>query len=333
MRRSVIRAAAILVLSMLFVAPAGPLFAQEAPSTDDLRDPATWDEWLLPVRDSVGRSPQPQAAPCRLWVREIGHPDDPRAVFLHGGWGGEHEDLLYGFLPLAGQLRLTFYDQRGSLRSPCDELPTAADHVADLEALRRALGEERVVLVGHSKGTWLGMAYAEAHPERVAGLVLIAPVWPTPDAPDVDAPPPWERPEVAAELARHGLELQRKREDGPRGWSINHRIIFAAVNLHDVTKWRELRPPWAYATDAANSAAESMKDDYDFRPALARLAGRGVPILVIQGDDDYLPPATWTESIDGVERVEVARAGHAAYVDRPERVRALVRDFLETLAR
>lgn len=94
-------------------------------------------------------------------------------MFLHGGWGGDHEDLLYGFLPLADGLRLTVYDQRGSLRSRCDELPTAADHVADLEALRRALGEERLVVVGHSNGTWLAMACAEAYPSRVAGLVLI----------------------------------------------------------------------------------------------------------------------------------------------------------------
>lgn len=312
------------------LAPAALLFCLGAVSApglvaqeprDGYADPASWDEWLLPVRDSVGRSPQPAAAPCRLWVREIG--DGARVVFLHGGWGGEHEDLLHAFLPLADELRLTFYDQRGSLRSPCDEPPTAADHVADLEALRRALGDERLVLVGHSMGTWLAMAYAQEHPDRVAGLVLMAPVWPTPDAPEVDGPPRWERPEVAEELARHGLELPRRREDGARGWSINHRIIFAAVNLHDVTKWRDLRPPWAYATEAANAAAESMPEDYDFRPALEAL---DVPVLVIQGDDDYLPPATWTGETEGVESLVVEDAGHSLYVDRPQRVRELVRD-------
>ncbi len=195
----------------------------------------------------------------------------------------------------------------------------------DLEELRRALGERRLILVGHSMGTWLAMAYAEAHPERVAGLVLMAPVWPTPDAPDVDAPPRWERPEVAAELARRGLELPRRRADGPRGWSVNHRIIFAAVSLHDVTKWRAVPPPWSYATDAANSAARSMPEEYDFRPALAAL---DVPVLVVQGDDDYLPPATWTDDVSGVERVEVSDAGHLPFIDRPDRVRELVRDFV-----
>jgi len=321
---------AVLALAGLRAAAAAPLPAQESPTPPSaFHDPASWDEWLLPVRDPVGASPQPQAAPCRLWVREVGV--GPRVVFLHGGWGAEHEDLLTGFLPLASELRLTFYDQRGSLRSPCDEPPTAADHVADLEALRLALGEERLVVVGHSMGTWLAMAYAEAHPEAVAGLVLIAPVWPTPDAPAGEQTPRWERPEVAEELARHGLVLPRRVEDGTRGWSVNHRIIFAAVNLHDVTKWRSLRPPWTYATDAANSAAASMPADYDFRPALARLAAAGAPVLVIQGDDDYLPTASWTDEVPGVERIEIEEAGHVPYVDRPEAVRGLVRGFVRGL--
>lgn len=318
MKRSEVTAL-LFTLSLLAAAPAA---AQAQTSQTGFADPATWDEWLLPVRDSVGRSPQPQGAACRLWVREIG--EGPRVVFLHGGWGGDHEDLLNGFLPLADELRLTFYDQRGSLRSPCDSLPTAADHVADLEALRVALGEERLLLVGHSMGTWLAMAYAEAYPERIAGLALLAPVWPTPDAPETESAPRWERPDVAGELARHGLELPRRREDGARGWSINHRIIFAAVNLHDVTKWREVRPPWAYATPAANSAASSMPDDYDFRPALAAL---DAPVLVVQGDDDFLPPATWAPEVEGVVLETVTGAGHTLYVDRPDAVRSIVRAF------
>ena len=88
-------------------------------------DPTTLEEWLLPLGEYTPG--QPQAAACRLFVREAG--DGPRLVFLHGGWGGEHGDLLRGFLPLAEAYRLVFYDQRGSLRSPCDSLPTETDHV------------------------------------------------------------------------------------------------------------------------------------------------------------------------------------------------------------
>jgi pimeloyl-ACP methyl ester carboxylesterase len=72
-----------------------------------------------------------------------------------------------------------------------------------------------------------------------------------------------------------------------------------------------------------------MPEDYDFRPALTAL---DVPVLVVQGDDDYLPAATWTDDVPGVERVEVSEAGHVPYIDRPDRVRELVLDFVLAVA-
>jgi pimeloyl-ACP methyl ester carboxylesterase len=49
---------------------------------------------------------------------------------------------------------------------------TTEDSVADLEALRRALGAERIDLLGISYGSHLAMAYLRAHPERVRRVVL-----------------------------------------------------------------------------------------------------------------------------------------------------------------
>ncbi|MBB4965663.1 alpha/beta fold hydrolase [Saccharothrix violaceirubra] len=53
-----------------------------------------------------------------------------------------------------------------------------ADHVdtgsvvRDLEAVRRALGEPKISLFGHSYGTLLGLAYAERHGDRLRALAL-----------------------------------------------------------------------------------------------------------------------------------------------------------------
>jgi pimeloyl-ACP methyl ester carboxylesterase len=49
---------------------------------------------------------------------------------------------------------------------------TTAASVADLEAVRAALGAERVVLLGTSYGTKVALDYAAAHPERVERLLL-----------------------------------------------------------------------------------------------------------------------------------------------------------------
>jgi proline iminopeptidase len=46
--------------------------------------------------------------------------------------------------------------------------------ILDIEALREHLGIERWLVTGVSWGSTLGLAYAEAHPERVDGLVLLA---------------------------------------------------------------------------------------------------------------------------------------------------------------
>jgi pimeloyl-ACP methyl ester carboxylesterase len=56
-----------------------------------------------------------------------------------------------------------------------------ADAVADLDAIRAALGDERLTYLGWSYGTLLGALYAERHPDRVRAMVLDAPIDPTLD--------------------------------------------------------------------------------------------------------------------------------------------------------
>ena len=51
---------------------------------------------------------------------------------------------------------------------------TTAESAADVEAVRRALGAERVDLLGISYGTHLAMAVAKAYPESVGRMVLVS---------------------------------------------------------------------------------------------------------------------------------------------------------------
>ena len=47
--------------------------------------------------------------------------------------------------------------------------------VQTLEHFCQSLGLEQVILIGHSFGGWVAAAHAIAHPERVQGLILLAP--------------------------------------------------------------------------------------------------------------------------------------------------------------
>src|ERR1700704_5600266 len=128
------------------------------------------------VADAEGRIPGDGAA---LFYRVVGTGPDV-LVMIHGGPGMDMGYMVPDFGPLAERHKLLFYDQRGGGRSGLlrDDatLYTMAHHVADLEALRRHFGLERMTLVAHSFGPAIAASYAIAHPERVARMIFMCPV-------------------------------------------------------------------------------------------------------------------------------------------------------------
>ncbi len=115
-----------------------------------------------------------RTAPHDLYWEQSGKPNGAPVVFLHGGPGaGASPDHRRFFDP--GHYRIVIFDQRGAGRStPLGELAnnTTQDLIGDIEALRAHLGIERWLVFGGSWGSTLGLAYAQAHPERVTGLIL-----------------------------------------------------------------------------------------------------------------------------------------------------------------
>jgi proline iminopeptidase len=109
-----------------------------------------------------------------MYWEECGNARGAPMVFLHGGpGGGIAPDHRRYFDP--SFYRIVLYDQRGSGQStPLGELAdnTTQHLVADLERLRLHLGIGRWLVFGGSWGSTLALAYAQAHPERVLGLVL-----------------------------------------------------------------------------------------------------------------------------------------------------------------
>jgi proline iminopeptidase len=111
-----------------------------------------------------------------LYVESVGRVGGIPAVYLHGGPGsGCQPDHRRLFDP--ERFQAVLFDQRGAGRS---RPKGGRDHntlphlIADIEAIREKFGFERWLVVGGSWGATLALAYAEAHPERVSGIVLRA---------------------------------------------------------------------------------------------------------------------------------------------------------------
>lgn len=114
----------------------------------------------------------------RMYWETCGDPAGPPVLLLHGGPGSGWSPRSR--LMIDAGYRAVLFDQRGSGRSrplasdPDADLSTnTSGHlVADIERLREHLGIDTWTVLGVSWGTTLGLAYAQAHPNRVDGLVL-----------------------------------------------------------------------------------------------------------------------------------------------------------------
>lgn len=121
-----------------------------------------WQQWL-PVGDGH-----------ELYVEEVGNPDGLPVVVLHGGPGAGCNEAMRRFFD-PQRFRVILFDQRGAGRSrPHASLVenNTPKLIADIELIRNQLGIKQWLVFGGSWGSTLALAYAQAHPQAVTGLVL-----------------------------------------------------------------------------------------------------------------------------------------------------------------
>ncbi|MED1796523.1 alpha/beta fold hydrolase [Brevibacillus nitrificans] len=99
----------------------------------------------------------------------------PVCFVLHGGPGGDHTGYKPGLTPLTEEMQLIYIDNRGSGRSAKgpQESYSLENNVEDIEALRKHLGLDKIILHGHSYGGMVAQTYALRYPDNVAGLLLL----------------------------------------------------------------------------------------------------------------------------------------------------------------
>lgn len=275
-----------------------------------------------------------------IHVESVGRADGIAAVYLHGGPGsGCQPDHRRLFDP--ERFHAVLFDQRGAGRSrPKGRLEdnTLPHLIADMEVIREKFGFERWMVVGGSWGATLALAYAQAHPDRVTGIVLRATFLGTraeleaafldalprfyPDLSDdfLKVLPSEERAQPLDAYFRRILDSDTALH-GPaaRAWHDTERILSEHAPSRVRLDQNSLTSSKALPTTPFMEAHYFQNDCFMKPGQLLAEAGKlkGIPGIVVQGRYDLLcPPATshalaamWPDS----EVRVVEGAGHSLY--------------------
>jgi pimeloyl-ACP methyl ester carboxylesterase len=171
----------ILAVLLLTTVLAGCQKSTAAPSTS------------LRGRYAAPREFQVLATDVSLHARVAGDSGSGCVLIAINGGPGLTSNYMWDLERLAGpDCAVVTYDQRGLGKStrPMDPESTASytlqKYAKDVEAIRQAVGAERLHVMGHSWGGIVAMEYAILYPEHVASLIFFG-----------GGPPTWKDIEIA----------------------------------------------------------------------------------------------------------------------------------------
>lgn len=272
----------------------------------------------------------------RLWYTTRGR--GTPIVVIHGGAGMDHKSLAADLVPLERNHRVIYYDQRGGGRSTLTERLTIDDHVADLEALRRDLGLEKVTLLGHSFGPAIAALYAIRHPERVERMIFLGPI------------PPRKATffeDYGTAMASRMTAEQLKRQNELQSMFASKDADVIAVcreywSLGTPPRVARSLPASVVKSDFCTASPEAIRfgmtktseitfgslGDWDWTAGLRRV---DAPTLVIHGEEDAIPMALvaeWASALPNAQLLRLPDTAHFPHAERPEIVFPAIENFL-----
>ena len=279
-------------------------------------------------------------------------------LVIHGGPGFPISQPLEGLKPLTGSFRFHYYDQRGCGQSsrPIDRFTSSnyyqnmqtldrtlglGAQIADIERIRQILGEDRLILVGHSFGGFIASMYAAEFPEHVRALVLVAPA-------EVLVMPPESGGLFEQVKPLLPENMQQKYNDYLKRY-FNFGSLFshseadlAALNREFDLYYEAALKGQGLTVPASNAPGDnggwmvqamylSMGQRHDYRAALKAV---NVPVLVIHGAKDLQPEKASRMYADAFPTAEfrvIPNTGHFSFSEQPEAFARVAGEFLSRL--
>ena len=237
---------------------------------------------------------------------------------------------------LAQHYRVITIDPRGNGRSDRPTDPAAYDDVAfvdDTIAVMNHLSVDRAVLVGICVSAWHALLVSSLHPDRVLGVVAVAP-W----IKDQTPPMPY-RLEAAEhfdeELDSYDGWYKTNRHFWRDHWPEYAQFFFGEMlpESHS-TKQLEDVVGFALETSVECMLAEHGSARYvdSAEEGEALLAALTQPVLVIQGTDDRCQPQARMENLvrlTGAEHLVIEGSGHLPMARTPIVVNRAIKRFVD----
>jgi L-proline amide hydrolase len=266
-----------------------------------------------------------QSGDATLFMRSVGGYDGgPLLVLLHGGPGVSHEYMLPLEALASDKLRVVSYDQRGvGCSTGIVSTDPMKDYIEDLEAVRQALGAERIHLLGSSAGGLPTMGYAADHPELVASIIFVDSLPPTVTQLNLGFE---YRNVLVAQLREEGLIPEQLPEDATEELIALLPAYFADPRHPNVT----LGLNGARVNPVIGDEVMNGLGDYDLRPCLAHIT---MPALSFISKVPF--GAAFAGELAGElpqgssRRILMKECGHIPWAECPEWFLSEVRAFLE----
>ena len=245
-------------------------------------------------------------------------------LFIHAGiadrrmW--DHQVAAF-----ADSHRVIRFDLRGFGESP-NPIAPYANH-EDARGLLDALGVERAVVVGDSMGGEAAIDLALAHPERVAGLVLVST-----RAALTEATNELKRVWTDADAAYERGDIDAATEIEVAAWIDGTGRSATDLDPAFRAKAKEMvRLTW----DKIEPDAEEVEQIKLDPPRHERLGEVRVPVLLVAGDRDLAEIGASMEilanEVPGARLVTIENASHLPPLERPEQFNQAMREFLEKI--
>ena len=249
----------------------------------------------------------------------------PTLIALHGGPGGDHSYLKYELAPLADVAQLVFPDMRSTGRSdPTSSERWTVDRWADdVRALCGALEIDKPIVLGHSYGGYVAIAYASRYPDHPGKLILYA----------AEA-----RPHAAQSLetfrrlgGARAYRAAKKFFDVP-----NLKTGLAFTNPCLPLYTRRPEDPNHQMRMLANGemTMQLLQGELRTIDLTPRLGSIRCPTLVLSGEDDPASPVEAAMEMASLLSAQLVRferisnAGHSVLNDQPELALRIIRDFI-----